>query len=482
MTIMSPLNAALFFDADEPAFLAGALSRALSLAAAYVVTDDPGLLPDIQPSRRLAFSDAALDQAPINVEAVLAQLRRRPKGALGLIVDMGWAIANSQGVTSLERWGAVAEQLAETAGTPVVSLYNHDLVIEEQVEVAFRTHRQFVAPSGRYDNPYWIPSAMRLAAPLDEQLSYMLGRVVPDYQGLAQRRKSGQMFARGATPSWLAKPHATLATASGATRWHIHCLGHLRVFIGGRPIDWRIDGGATNKIRTLFSYLLQRGEKGAHANQIGELLWPGDGSEAVKRGRLHHTIAMLRKTLHAPDAVLRSGDTYSLHPPRGSWIDIETFEQLCRRGAALLKAGDTTAALQLYSAADQLYNGDLFEDLPQDSVEAGQDDWCMPRRIWLREMAQKLHYDFASVLLRAGRSREALEHCLKALAGDPASEAANGLVMRIFVEQGRFDAMHRQYRQYRQAVAAIGAAESAEFLRLYRELSAAPKKNQSRAP
>ena len=54
-------------------------------------------------------------------------------------------------------------------------------------------------------------------------------------------------------------------------------------------------------------------------------------------------------------------------------------------------------ALRVYAAADQLYTGDLFEDLPLEYVRSETDDWCMPRRIWLREMAVKLQYDFAKV-------------------------------------------------------------------------------------
>jgi DNA-binding SARP family transcriptional activator len=481
---MIPPNAALFFDLDDPGFLSAALGRVLKAADWHLITGDPELLSEVPPLRRTSFADIALERAPIDAAEVLSALRRRIKPPSGLVVDMTWVIANPEGVTSLERWGAVAGQMADETGVPVISLYNQDLVIEEQVEAAFRAHQQFLAPSGIYDNPFWMPAEMLDASPIDDQLSFMLSRVVPDYEGLRHRRKAGQLHARGATPSWLAKPRATLAPGAGAARWHIHCLGNLRVFIGGQPVEWRIAGGAPKKTRTLFAYLLQSGEKGAHANQIGELLWPGDGTEALKRGRLHHTVAMLRKTLGVPEAVVRSGDTYSLKPPRGSWIDIETFEQLCRRGLALLKAGDDDAAMRLYSALDQLYTGDLFEDLPQEAVEASHDDWCMPRRIWLREMAQKTQYDFARLLMRSGRSREALEHCMKALAGDPSHEAANSLILRIFVAQGRMEAMHRQYRQYRQAVAAVGAAEGTEIAGLYRELSRGflPKKNQSPTP
>jgi DNA-binding SARP family transcriptional activator len=470
--MLPAINAAVFYDTEDMAFVTAALERVLDLSDALLLTDDAELLPAIPASRRVPFDETALDHSPLDPEEVFARLRPRlAEAAGGLVVDMGWAVANLQGSASLESWGAVADRLGQSHGRPVISIYNQDLTIEEQMQASFRAHRQFLAPSGLHDNPYWIPVELLDGAMLDDQLSFMLGRVVPDYADLRARRRTGQQNARGATPSWLAKPRALLGAQPGPARWHIHCLGQLQVFIGNRAVDWRIQGGAPKKTRTLFAYLLQSGEKGAHADRIGELLWPEDGSEDIKRTRLHHTVAMLRKTLGDAGAVLRMGEYYRLNPPRGSWIDIDTFEQLCRRGLSLYKRGEDEAALRIYAAAEQLYKGDLFDDLPMEYVQPEQEDWCMPRRIWLREMALKLQYDFSKVLSRSHRTREALEHCMKALIIDPASEGANAEAMKIFVAQGRIDAMHRQFRQYRQALATIGATEGAEIQALYRDLS-----------
>jgi DNA-binding SARP family transcriptional activator len=470
--MLPAINAAVFYDTEDMAFVTAAIERVLDLSDALLLTDDAELLPAIPASRRVPFDETALDHSPLDPEEVFARLRPRlAEAAGGLVVDMGWAVANLQGSASLESWGAVADRLGQSHGRPVISIYNQDLTIEEQMQASFRAHRQFLAPSGLHDNPYWIPVELLDGAMLDDQLSFMLGRVVPDYADLRARRRTGQQNARGATPSWLAKPRALLGAQPGPARWHIHCLGQLQVFIGNRAVDWRIQGGAPKKTRTLFAYLLQSGEKGAHADRIGELLWPEDGSEDIKRTRLHHTVAMLRKTLGDAGAVLRMGEYYRLNPPRGSWIDIDTFEQLCRRGLSLYKRGEDEAALRIYAAAEQLYKGDLFDDLPMEYVQPEQEDWCMPRRIWLREMALKLQYDFSKVLSRSHRTREALEHCMKALIIDPASEGANAEAMKIFVAQGRIDAMHRQFRQYRQALATIGATEGAEIQALYRDLS-----------
>jgi DNA-binding SARP family transcriptional activator len=465
-------NAALFGLHDKPTFILSALSKACKLSRAILVSDDPHFLAVVPPQNYVTFRDAALDANLVETNVVIARLTARlPESECALIVDMRWAMANSEAITSLERWGNVADGLVQHWRGAVISIYDQDFVIEEQMQTALRVHSHFLSPSGFTANPYWLPPALRDAATLDEQLAFMLGRVVPDYEGLYQRRKQGDMLARGATPSWLGKAKAAVGAKPIGARWHIHCFGPLRVFIGGKNVEWRIAGATPKKTRTLFAYLLQSSEKGAQAEQISELLWPDEEQEDVKRARLHHTVAMLRKTLGSADSVLRVGDYYRLNPPAGSWIDIDTFEQLCRRGLAMLKKGDDEAALQLYLAAHKLYAGDLFEDIPRDYTESELEDWCMPRRIWLREMVLKLYTDTTRALTRTGRTREALEHCMSALSLDPASENANAEAMRIFHKQGRQEALHRQYRQYRQAVSAMGAAESVELRTLYSELS-----------
>lgn len=468
------INAALIADFAVTGFVAKALATVAAPAKTWLVSDDLRLMPEMPAARRINYDQAGLDHSPMDPEEAFGRLRQtlvNVTGISALVVDMGWVVGNLQGATGLENWGGVADRLSAHFDLPVISLYNQDITIEEQIQAALRAHRQFLAPSGLYANPYWIPVSLLEGGALDEQLSFMLGRVVPDYAGLLARRQQGQMFARGATPSWLAPPRAGLGNPAKAARWQVHCLGRLKVFIGGTEVNWNLPGGAPKKTRTLFAYLLQSGEKGAHADQVSELLWPEGESEERKRARLHHTVAMLRKALGGSGAVERMGETYRLKPPPGSWIDIDTFEQLCRRGLSLYKRGELNAALRVYAAADQLFGGDLFEDLPLEYVRSETDDWCMPRRIWLREMAVKLQYDFAKVCMSSGRTREALAHCQKALAIDPASEGANAEAMKIFVAQGRHDAMHRQYRQYKAALEAIGAREGIEIKSLYRDLS-----------
>jgi DNA-binding SARP family transcriptional activator len=476
ITIRVTANAALFDLRDQPCFLDDAVLKVLELAKAVVISDDAAFLIDVPKSQHMGFAAAGLDRVLIDPDEVFAKFKLKTAGATrGFVVDMRWAFSSSEALLSLEQWGGVAERLTTELRLPIISVYDRDVMIEEHMQTAFRVHSQFLAPSGIYKNPYWIPAKLLETAALDAHLNFMLGRAVPDYEGLHMRSQSGEMLARGATPSWLAKTNTALVAGGVSTRWQIHCFGQLRVSIGGKNIEWRIAGSTPKKTQTLFAYLLQCGEKGAHSEQISELLWPEEEQVATKRARLHHTIAMLRKTLGLQHCIIRTGDYYRLNAPAGSWIDINTFEQLCRRGFALSKKGELDSAVLIYQAADQLYAGDLFENLPREYVESELENWCLPRRMWLREMALKLQNDYTSVLLRAGRTREALDHSLKALAIDPASEASNEVAMQIFAVQGRDEAIHRQFKQYQQAVKALGETESAELRTQYRNLIAKEK-------
>ena len=188
-------------------------------------------------------------------------LAARPNAA-GLVVHMGWVVGNLHGVTGIETWGGLADRLAQDLGMPVISVYDQDLVIEEQMQAALRAHRQFVAPSGVYRNPHWIPAEMLEGAPLDEQLSFLLGRVVPDYAGLLARRRTGQMFARGNHSVLAGTPRARLGS-SAQRRAVARPLPWPAAGVDRqRAVDWRIPGGAPKKTRTLFRLPAAKRRKG----------------------------------------------------------------------------------------------------------------------------------------------------------------------------------------------------------------------------
>jgi DNA-binding SARP family transcriptional activator len=478
------INAALFSSPSDAAFMKQSLARWLNEPGCYLMTVDDRLLPMIDTGHRLAYAGSLPETPEVGSETILAELASK-LSALGdvtcLIVDMSWALNAVWGATMVERWGGIAHQVAEKHGVVVVSFYDREILVEDQLAAAFRVHRTFVSPSGLYDNPHWLPQNLVANAALEEQLGFLLGRVVPEFADGAFHRTPLPDAARGATPSWVRQSRHSVALEAANARWHIHCLGQLRVFVSGYvPVDWAIHGSAPKKSRTLFAYLLNRGDNGVHADQLGEFLWPDCASEESKRARLRHAIAMLRKTLGGHDTLLRSGEYYRLNVPQGSWIDIRAFEQLCRRGLALFRHNEYAAAIRVYEAAERLYSGDLFEDLPLEYLQSEFDDWCMPKRIWLRDMAVKLQYDMSKVLRHQSRVREALEHCQKALRIDPVNDSANIETMRVLAEQGRQEAIVRQYQQYLKAVDDFDNGKPSEDVRrVYRELTPGPQSSIS---
>ncbi|KWV48468.1 hypothetical protein AS156_18510 [Bradyrhizobium macuxiense] len=472
------MNAALFRNTSDEDFASWSLAPWLEAPGCYLVSDDPGTLPSIDAAHRLPYPGSLPETPETSSETILAELNAQVK-RLGdvacLIVDMRWALNTVWGPSTVERWGGMAQRIAETYEIAVVSLYDRETLVEDQMAAAFRVHQTFLSPSGCYDNPHWLPEALVHGATLDQQLSFFLGRIVPEFAEETFHRTQLPDAARGATPAWVRQPRHSVATDPAQSRWHIHCLGPLKVFVAGNmPVKWAIPGSAPNKSRALFAYLLNRGEGGAHADQLAELLWPEDGSENSKRARLRHAIAMLRKSLGGSATVLRTGETYRLNVPQGSWIDIRAFEQLCRRGLALFRYQDYDRAIRVYEAAERLYAGDLFGDLALDYIQSEFDDWCLPKRVWLRDMAVKLQYDMSKVLRQQGRLREALEHCQTSLRLDPLNDSANIEIMRVLAGQKRVEAIHRHYSQYVQAIGELQGEEPSEDVRsAYREL--APK-------
>jgi two-component SAPR family response regulator len=246
-------------------------------------------------------------------------------------------------------------------------------------------------------------------------------------------------------------------------------------------VKWDAPGGATRKTKTLFAYLLQKGGKGGETDELADLLWPGADSIEAARNRLYHTVRCLRQALtpssgHCETArfVLRDGPRYVLAPPEGSWLDISTFEQLCRQSQFHINARATEEALICLQAADRLYTGDLFEDIPAVYADDSERDWCWSKRYWLRDMFFKVQRDAARIYRERQDYSTALAHCNKALAIDPLCEMAHEEAMKVFFAQGRREAVDRQYKLYLESLGRFDdRPKSATLAATYQELQRA---------
>jgi DNA-binding SARP family transcriptional activator len=454
--LLRPSNVSLICDDAGDAFVTDALEQIGTTPGALIVADNPSFLSEYPTQARLDFTQTGLDDIPIKLTEVSARIQAAVKSTQFVsvvIVDMRWGSGTISATANFDRWGGFCDRIVEDTQVSIVSVYARSLMIEDQMLAAVRGHSHFLAPSGLYDNPFWLPPAYQAEATISQQIGFVLGRLVPDYEETPVH-DDGE--ASGANPQWITAPRDLRPRVGKDEIWKIRCFGRLRVYLSdGSQIKWDIPGSAPRKSKLLFAYLLQRGEKGAPTDLLAELLWSDEPDETKKRNRLYHAVAMLRKTLGGTEFVRRNGNYYTLVPPDGTWIDIATFEQLCNRAKVLSKADKIEDAVALLDAADRLYSGDLFEDLPTTFFENDMENWVGPKREWFRDMALKVLRDKAAILRQRGRFRDALASCQKALQMDALCEIAHAEAMRIFHAQNRADAITRQYRQYLSAMDAM---------------------------
>lgn len=468
--LVGPSNISIICDDVRDEFVTAALAQLEFTSNALIVTDDPAFLPDLPDQTRMDFTQVGLDDVPIKFAEVSGRIQsavKKQHAVFGIIVDMRWGAGTVSATANFERWGGLCDRITQDTQVSVVSIYARSLMIEDQLLAAVRGHSHFLAPSGLYDNPFWLPPAYQIGATISQQIGFVLGRLVPDYEeNLVQ--DDGE--ASGANPQWITVPRRLRPRVGNDEIWKIRCFGRLRIYLSdGKQIKWDIPGSAPTKTRALFAYLLQRGEKGAPTDLLAELLWSDEANENKKRKRLHHAVTMLRKTLGGAEYVKRNGNYYTLAPPEGTWIDIATFEQLCNRAKVLAKTDKSEDAVTLLDAADRLYSGELFEDLPSAYFENDMENWVVPKREWFRDMALKVLRDKAAILRHQGKFRDALASCQKALQMDAVCEIAHAEAMRIFHAQKRGDAIVRQYRQYLSAMDAMeleAETDTLERLRL----------------
>ncbi len=433
--------------------------------------------------RQLSAEELGFERVPISFSWVEKELSVRladtPDGTV-LTVDMGWGLQTASATANFEGWMGIAQTLAENSGRAIVSLYNRSLLIDEHLLTALRGHPAILALEGILPNPHWLPPQLYAKGTLREQVNFWLGGIAPSL--VRNNPHADRHAAEGTDPMWLLNRRAEEPTIPGENtreRWKIRCFGRLRVYrANGSQVEWAVTGGATMKTKTLFAYLLQQGGKGARADDLADLLWPDAESAETARNRLYHTVRSLRQALEGPRCdheggyVLRDGSSYVLTPPDRSWLDISAFEQLCRQSQSHVKAGDLDEALVCLRAADRLYTGDLFEDIPSEYVDDQERDWCWTRRYWLRDMYLKVQRDAARIYRGRAEYSAALSHCQKALKVDPLAEFAHEEAMRVFAAQGRREAIERQYALYSESLSRFDdRPRSADLAKLFKSLT-----------
>lgn len=183
--LLRPSNVSLICDDAGDAFVTDALEQIGTTPGALIVADNPSFLSEYPTQARLDFTQTGLDDIPIKLTEVSARIQAAVKSTQFVsvvIVDMRWGSGTISATANFDRWGGFCDRIVEDTQVSIVSVYARSLMIEDQMLAAVRGHSHFLAPSGLYDNPFWLPPAYQAEATISQQIGFVLGRLVPDYE------------------------------------------------------------------------------------------------------------------------------------------------------------------------------------------------------------------------------------------------------------------------------------------------------------
>jgi predicted ATPase/DNA-binding SARP family transcriptional activator/DNA-binding CsgD family transcriptional regulator len=198
-----------------------------------------------------------------------------------------------------------------------------------------------------------------------------------------------------------------------------------------------------------------------HREQLDEVLWPGSAPAAAANS-LRQALYIARRALRVlpldPTLVLRTQhECVHLYPASRLRIDVEAFEMAAR---AARQAADPTD----YWAAIDRYSGPL---LPDDPYE----DWATSRREVLAAAYLALLDDVAQLHEIRGEYNQAIAALRRLVTAEPAHEAAQGRLMRLYAASRRRPLALRQYHQLVQALAReLDVAPEPATQALYQEI------------
>jgi two-component SAPR family response regulator len=441
-------------DEHQPKQVAEALSvRGVAVADGSIV-----------PAATLGFHASPVRVAPIIAalrELLLGMLEAHPHGAM-LLIEMTWAIRSPSGAVYLRAYEAALHDLIQQYQAQAICLYNQTALLDAQLLLSLHMHQSVQLSTGPRPNLFFVPPEIYRRRDERAQFLAWLNIIQPGAADLPAPTPAPPSLgipppAIIAQPVYdVEPPPLFIAQNSDQGQWKIRCFGRLRVYHeDGDLVRWQVGRAATRKTKTLFAFLLYRGEAGAASEELTALLWPQASDAKVALNRLYHVVNALREVLSPGLARLRESPfvlneqgRYYLAVPPHTWIDLPMFQELCYRGARLLREDDSDQALLCYESAERLYSGDYLADIPQQYADYAEEDWFWSRRYWLRDMFVKLLYGIAGIHRMRGQIAPALSYADRALRIEPTSEAAHQEKLLVLHAARRRDALDRQYRLY----------------------------------
>jgi DNA-binding SARP family transcriptional activator len=333
--------------------------------------------------------------------------------ALGAAVDL---LDRGRYEEAAELVGAL-ERACEAAGDVVAA---EILAAARRLCLACRHHRRQVEASARVARPE-AGLEGRLRACLHTVLDLAAATSLGEASATAPAARTAPAGPRGDEPGVLA----------------IQCLGPFAVYDGDRKlVPW-----PNRRAKSLFKYLVVHRGRPVAKDLLMEIFWPDAGFSAA-RNNLHVTVHALRRFLRQAHAdvshVLFQDGCYALDPALPLWVDAEEFTRMVALGHEHDRRGRHAEAVRDLQAAEELYQGGLFDDDPYE-------EWMLPKRRELQDAFVSVLERLREVYLTAGDHRAAVELSRRILGIEPYREDAHRDLMRAYARHGQYHLALRQF-------------------------------------
>lgn len=231
----------------------------------------------------------------------------------------------------------------------------------------------------------------------------------------------------------------------------VQCFGEFQVYRGMHLIqsdEWGSEHAPAQHVKSLFCYLISRGNEGAGKDRIINLLWPKrslpdrKAAEVAFFSTLYHLYRVLEPELATGKSsryIIDDGSTYRFQPQAPYWIDVARFSHHIRIAQMYEQAGDSQKATISWDRAIGLYRGRYMARLETTGPAGCSFGWC----IALRERYERLYLD-ANMAVATYYSEQkshdlAIAYATEAIRTEPQHEGAHILLMKCLIANGQLN-------------------------------------------
>jgi serine/threonine protein kinase/DNA-binding winged helix-turn-helix (wHTH) protein len=220
-------------------------------------------------------------------------------------------------------------------------------------------------------------------------------------------------------------------------------------------------GGPTQR-RILGILALHHGEV-VSVHRLIDATWNGDAPARAERN-VHSYVHRLRQALDSAGHLIETvGDGYRLHMLSDE-LDFDRFDTLAATAHRLAEREEIGEALDAVREAMALWRGRPFG-------EFADEEWAEADVHRLTELHVALRELRAELLLRAGRSNDAVVELERLVAEHPLRERPRALHMQALYHSGRHAEALRAFQQFRRhLVEEVGVGPSDELVELDRRI------------